>query len=684
MSSDQDGRRRVVIEGVSPSVDCGQFPAKRIAGEPVVVTADAFADGHDELVAVMAWRREDAGLPGARGPVGGEVAMEPLGNDRWQATFLPETPGRYQYAIRAWIDRFATWRRGFRKKLDAGISPADLAVELLIGADLVDAAAKRAVNQPAGGKRPDAVGRGSHAEHLRAYAERLREEPVADPEAAFEDDLDALMAAYPDTELAASSAPHAVVVDRPKARCSAWYELFPRSTASRSPGGTPRHGTFSDVEARLPYVAGMGFDVLYLPPIHPIGITHRKGANNNPQAGPGDPGSPWAIGAREGGHTEVHPDLGNLEDFDRLVAASRRFGLEIALDFAIQCSPDHPWVKDHPEWFRRRPDGTLQYAENPPKKYEDIYPLDFESEAWEELWEALAGVVEFWMGHGVRIFRVDNPHTKAFGFWDWLISRVHAQDPEVIFLAEAFTRPRVMQRLAKLGFTQSYTYFTWRTTKAELTEYATEVFNPPVSDYFRANFWPNTPDILATQLQAGGRAGFISRLVLAACLSPSYGIYGPAFELGERVPIAPGSEEYLHSEKYEIRSWDLDRMDSLSEVIAQVNRARHQHPALQGPPPVFQVIDNDQLIAWTKASADRTDIVVVVVNLDPVHVHTGWLTLELAPLGIPADTPYVVEDLLTGSRFTWSGPTNFIRLDPAAVPAHVLAVRSTTRTAPEP
>ncbi|HEU5002667.1 MAG TPA: maltotransferase domain-containing protein [Actinomycetota bacterium] len=682
MSIDQDGRRRVVIEGLSPAVDCGQFPAKRIAGKPVVVTADVFADGHDELVADMAWRREDGGT-GAR--AGGEVVMEALGNDRWAATFLPEAPGRYQYRITGWIDRFATWRRGFRKKLDAGISPADLSVELLIGADLVDAAAKRAVNLPAGGpprgaRKTGRAGRVPEAEQLRAYVERLSEEPDADPEAAFEDDLAALMAAYPDTELAVSTAPYPVVVDRPRAGFSAWYELFPRSTSA----DPRRHGTFADVEARLPYVAGMGFDVLYLPPIHPIGTTHRKGVNNNPQARPSDPGSPWAIGGKKGGHTAVHPDLGTLADFDHLVAATERFGMEIALDFAIQCSPDHPWVKEHPEWFRRRPDGTLQYAENPPKKYEDIYPVDFESESWEELWEALAEVVEFWIGHGVKIFRVDNPHTKAFAFWDWLISRVHADHPDVLFLAEAFTRPRVMQRLAKLGFTQSYTYFTWRTTKAELTEYATEVFSPPLSDYFRANFWPNTPDILAVQLQSGGRAGFIARLVLAACLSPSFGIYGPAFELGERTPIAPGSEEYAHSEKYEIRTWDLARMDSLSELVAQVNRARRQHPALQGPPPVFETIDNDQLIAWSKVSEDGTDVVIVVVNLDPVYAQSGWLTLDLEPLGLPVDAPYVVEDLLTGSRFPWSGPTNFIRLDPIALPAHILAVRPPARPADEP
>ncbi|HWD09774.1 MAG TPA: alpha-1,4-glucan--maltose-1-phosphate maltosyltransferase [Actinomycetota bacterium] len=680
--NENDGRHRVVVEGLSPDVDCGRFPAKRIVGEPVVIEADVFADGHDQLTAVLSWWPERD--EGART----DVAMEALGNDRWRACFVPEELGRYRYSVKGWIDRFGTWAAGLRKKLDA---EQDVTVDVLVGAELVAAASKRAT--------------GRDAEVLKLFADHLGRDLRNLEDLAFDPELAQLMDAYPDTSLAGELAhPLTILADRPRARFGAWYEMFPRSAAAppQDPTGPPRHGTFADVERRLSYVAGMGFDVLYLPPIHPIGLSHRKGRNNTEQGGPDDPGSPWAIGGKEGGHQSIHPDLGTLEDFDRLVAAAGRFGLEVALDFAIQCSPDHPWVREHPEWFRRRPDGTLQYAENPPKRYQDIYPVDFETDAWEELWEELHGVLTFWIDHGIRIFRVDNPHTKAFAFWEWVIGEVKAAHPEVLFLAEAFTRPKVMYRLAKLGFTQSYTYFTWRTSKTELTEYFTELATPPVSDFFQPNLWPNTPDILAMQLQDGGRPGFIARLVLAATLGSSYGIYGPTFELGENTPAALASEEYLNSEKYEIRSWDLTRTDSLSELIAQVNRARRQNPALQvGAPPLFQLTDNPELIAYAKSTAVRStpttstattrvspptqvagiepageppNIVLTVVNLDPRNVQSGWLTLDLVELGIPDATPYVVEDLLTGSRFSWTGSTNFIRLDPATLPAHILSV----------
>ena len=671
-----DARPRVVVEGVQPEIDCGGFAIKRIVGDRVTVEADVFADGHDALTSVLAWRREG---PGA-GATWTEAPMEALGNDRWRASFTVEEQGRYFYTVRGWIDRFGSWTRDLRKKIDAG---QDVTIDLAVGAELAGAAAKRTT--------------GPDAQALLGWGERLRvpDGPdERDPEMAFDEDLAALMAANPDTSLAGVYPRElSVVVDRPRARFGAWYEMFPRSAApvpegpegpggpGDEAGGTPRHGTFTDVEARLGYVAGMGFDVLYLPPIHPIGTGHRKGRNNSTVATAGDPGSPWAIGAPEGGHTAIHAELGTLEDFDRLVAAAQQFGLEVALDFAIQCSPDHPWVRDHPEWFRRRPDGTLQYAENPPKKYEDIYPIDFETDAREELWEALRAVVDFWIDHGIRIFRVDNPHTKAFAFWEWLISEVKAEHPDVIFLAEAFTRPKVMYRLAKLGFTQSYTYFTWRTTKAELVRYFTELSTTEVAEYFRPNLWPNTPDILATQLQAGGRPGFIARFVLAATLGTSYGIYGPPFELGENQPVAPGSEEYLHSEKYEIRAWDLDRGDSLRELIARVNRIRRDNPALQvGAPPTFHLIDNDELIVYSKSTDDGGNIVLVVVNLDPRYVQSGWLTLPLSALGLPADRPYRVQDLLTGSTFTWTGPRNYIRLDPAVLPAHVIALRQPEHT----
>ncbi|MEA2588381.1 MAG: hypothetical protein QOH66_1308, partial [Actinomycetota bacterium] len=629
-----------------PEIDCGRFAIKRITGDTVTVEADVFADGHDVVTGILGWRRHGT-------KQWTETPMEDLGNDHWRASFVPDEIGRYEYAVWGWVDHFATWWRGMQRKLEAGV---DVKVDRLIGAELIEAAAKRAPSED--------------AERLLAQAEQLRGPGDL---LGLSGEMVALVSAYADTTLAGSSQEYLMVVDRPRARFSAWYEMFPRS-ASDEPG---RHGTLKDAERRLPYVAGLGFDVLYLPPIHPIGVAHRKGKNNSTEAGPADPGSPWAIGGAEGGHTAIHPELGTIADFDRLVVAAGRFGLEIAIDFAIQASPDHPWVTEHPQWFRARPDGTLQYAENPPKKYQDIYPLDFESEDWQNLWEALKEVVDFWIGHGVKIFRVDNPHTKTFAFWEWLIGGVKAEHPEVLFLAEAFTRPKVMYRLAKLGFTQSYTYFTWRTTKAELIDYVTELTTTEVREFFRPNFWPNTPDILAQQLQGGGgRAAFVARLILAACLSPSYGIYGPPFEMGEDAPITPGSEEYLNSEKYEIRSWDLHRMDSLSEVIARVNLVRNDNPALHGDAiPVFQPVDNDQLIAWTKATDDLSNVILVVVNLDPHYAQSGWVDLPLAALGLPAYDPYQVEDLLTGMRFAWSGPRNYVRLDPAALPAHILALR---------
>jgi starch synthase (maltosyl-transferring) len=420
----------------------------------------------------------------------------------------------------------------------------------------------------------------------------------------------------------------------------------------------------------------MGFDVLYLPPIHPIGRTHRKGANNAVVAEPGDPGSVWAIGAEEGGHTDVHPELGTLADFRALVVAAADHGLEVAMDLAFQCTPDHPWVKAHVDWFRRRPDGSIQYAENPPKKYQDIYPLDFETGHWAELWEGLTDVVRFWIDQGIRIFRVDNPHTKPFGFWEHLITTVKRTHPDVIFLAEAFTRPKVMYRLAKLGFSQSYTYFTWRNTKWELTEYLTELTRTDVREYFRPSFWPNTPDILNEYLQLGGRPAFVTRLVLAATLAASYGIYGPAFELCVREPFAPGSEEYLHSEKYEIRRWELDRPDNLRDLIACLNRIRKENPALQTDWGLrFHHIDNDHLIAYTKESADGANVLLVVVNLDPHHAQSGWLDFPAQDFGLDPREPYQLHDLLTNAHYLWHGSRNYIGLDPHAVPAHVFRLR---------
>jgi starch synthase (maltosyl-transferring) len=653
---DVDGRRRVVIEQVTPEVDGGRFPIKRVVGESVVVEADVFTDGHDEIAGLVRYRHE-----GEQSWTG--VPLKFVENDRWRASFPVSHQGLYYYTVIAWVDHFRSWQRDMRKRIAAG---QNVTVDLLIGRDLIKAAAQRTV--------------GADGEGLGAIATAMehREDLDRTLEIALGQELADLMAAYEghpwptlyEKELA-------VVVDRDKAGFSAWYELFPRSCASE-PG---RHGTFKDCEARLPYIAGMGFDVLYLPPIHPIGRTFRKGKNNNPDGGAESIGSPWAIGSVEGGHTAIHPDLGTVEDFRQLVAKAREHGLEIALDLAFQCSPDHPYVKQHPEWFVQRPDGTIQYAENPPKKYQDIYPLNFESDQWADLWRELKAVVLHWIDHGVRIFRVDNPHTKSFAFWQWLIAEIKQKHPEVLFLAEAFTRPKVMYRLAKLGFTQSYTYFAWRQTKWELIQYFTELTKTGVREYFRPNLWPNTPDILTEQLQHGGRPAFMSRLVLAATLGTNYGIYGPAFELQEHRPQKPGSEEYLDSEKYEIRRWDLDRPDSLREFIALVNRIRREHPAFRNDRSLtFHQLDNDELLAYSKRSPDGENVVLVVLNLSPHYVHSGWLNLDLDALGVQADRPFQVEDLLTDAYYTWHGLRNYVEIDPRSVPAHIFLVRRKLRS----
>jgi len=642
---------RVVFERVSPEIDGGRFPVKRTEGDRVVVEADVFADGHDELACLLKVRREED-----RRWI--EIPMAFLDNDRWRGVFRVGAPGRYRYTLEGWIDAFRTWRRDMKKWLDAG---QDVSVELEIGARLVAAAAKRAT--------------GADARALARWAKALRRpaDPAAAGRRALDDALAALMDRYADRRLAAHLPRELeIVVERERARFSAWYELFPRSCSPEA----GRHGTFRDVIDRLPYVAGMGFDILYLPPIHPIGIRHRKGPNNQVVCRPGDPGSPWAIGSAEGGHTAFHPQLGTREDFRRLVAAARRHGLELALDIAFQCSPDHPWVKRHPDWFRKRPDGTIQYAENPPKKYQDIYPLDFDSADWSSLWREGLEVFRFWLGEGVRVFRVDNPHTKAFAFWEWLIREIQREHPDAIFLAEAFTRPKVMYRLAKLGFSQSYTYFAWRHTAREMRAYLTELTRTEIAEFFRPNFWPNTPDILTEPFQTGGRPVFMARLVLAATLAANYGIYGPAYELGENRPLVPGKEEYLDSEKYQLRHWDLDAPGSLRDLIARVNRARRDHPALQrNDGLVFFDTDNDQLLCYAKVTEDRSDAVLGVVNFDPRHTQAGWATVDPAALGLDPRRPYEVEDLLTGNRYTWSGPRNYVALDPAILPAHLFHVR---------
>ena len=650
-----DGRVRAVIERVTPSVDSGRFAAKRITGDEVVVEADCFADGHDAIACLLLWRRE--GEAAWR-----ETPMRPLGNDRWRGGFAADCVGRYRYTVTAWVDHFLSWRHDFARREEA----EDLRVAALAGADLVEGAARRA--------------KGKDRVRLKGWAAQLRATPDTREIKALglDEELAALADRYPDRRFATTwPVEHPLVVDRERARFSTWYEMFPRST-SPEPG---RHGTLRDCEARLPGIAKMGFDVLYFPPIHPIGRVNRKGPNNAVVARSGDAGSPWAIGSAGGGHKALHPELGTMEDFRRLVASAGALGIEIALDIAFQCAPDHPYVSAHPKWFRWRPDGTVQYAENPPKKYQDIFPFDFETEDWRGLWQELAEVIRFWAREGVRIFRVDNPHTKPFPFWEWAIAELKREYPDAIFLAEAFTRPKVMHRLAKLGFTQSYTYFAWRNTKHQLVEYFTELTQDPGREYFRPNLWPNTPDILTEYLQFGGRSAFIVRLVLAATLAASYGIYGPAFQLLEATPHDPGGEEYLHSEKYEIRHWNDELPHSLSELIARVNRARRENPALQSDASLrFFPVDNDNLLCYAKSAGDLDSLVVTVVNLDPHHVQSGWVELDLASLGIDTHTPYQMHDLLSGARFLWSGTRNFVQLDPQHAPAHVFALRRKVRT----
>jgi starch synthase (maltosyl-transferring) len=653
-----DGRTRAVIEALSPLVDGGRFRAKRLAGEPVCIEAHCLTDGHDQLRVVLQWQ-----------PQGGaedEVEMQAQGNDVWTAEFTPPAPGRYRCTVIAWVDHFESWRKELERRDD----PADIRVALEVGAALVAEAATRAPASTASSlaewsallQRSAADRPGADAASLKALA--------LDPARAK------LVARYADRSLA-NAAVLEIHADRKRAGFSTWYELFPRSAAADA----ARHGNFADVEARLPYIAEMGFDVLYFPPIQPIGRVNRKGRNNALTAKSGDVGSPWAIGSAEGGHKEVLPQLGSLDDFKRLVSKARESGIEIALDVAFQCAPDHPYVTAHPQWFKHRPDGSVQYAENPPKKYQDIYPFDFETDDWRALWAELKSVVDFWIEQGVRIFRVDNPHTKPFVFWEWLIGEIQRTDPDVIFLAEAFTRPKIMHRLAKLGFTQSYTYFTWRNRKRELVEYFTELSRGAGRQYFRPNVWPNTPDILHETLQSGVRAAFAARLVLAATLSANYGIYGPTFELMESAPREPGSEEYRDSEKYELRHWSLDRPDSLRSLIGRINRVRREHAALQSDRSLrFHTVDNEQLIAYSKSDEPSNDVILVIVNLDPHNVQSGWVDLDLDELRLDPGEPYQAHDLLSDQRYQWRGARNYVMLDPERLPAHVLKLRRRLRS----
>ncbi len=648
----EGGPNRVVVESLSPEVDGGRFPAKREVGDTVIVEADIFTDGHDSIAAVLKHRHEST-------PDWTESPMTALVNDRWRGSFAVTRLGRYLFTVEGWIDPYRTWIKRLAKRVEA---KQDVTLEIEIGARLIDAAAQRAA--------------GEDAAALKTLAAALRKQGALLPPSSREQ-LDALMDRNPDRSQSTTYTRELPILIEPqRARFGAWYETFPRST-----GKAGVHGTFRDLEERLPYISGMGFDVLYLPPIHPIGRTHRKGRNNSVTAQPDEPGSPWAIGSAEGGHKAVNPDLGTLDDFRRLVRVAGEHGLQVALDIAFQCSPDHPYVKEHPEWFRHRPDGSIQFAENPPKKYEDIVPFDFESAAWRELWQELLSVVQFWIAQGVRIFRVDNPHTKPFPFWEWLIGTIRQTDPDIIFLSEAFTRPKVMYRLAKLGFSQSYTYFAWRNTAWEIQQYLAEITRPPVVDFMRPNLWPNTPDILNEYLQSGGRNAFAARFFLAATLAASYGIYGPAFELGEHRPREVGSEEYLDSEKYQLRAWDIDSGDSLRELITAINKVRRDNPALQNDRSLrFHPTENDQLVAYSKTTDDLGDVILTVVNVDPRRTQSGMVTLPLDDLGLPRDKSYQAHEVLTNARYTWNGPRNYVEINPWSAPGQIFRFRHRVRT----
>jgi starch synthase (maltosyl-transferring) len=652
-----EGRKRVIIEEVQPQVDCGRYPAKRVLGDAVTITAAVFGDGHDHVSGRLLYRHSSASEWHA-------TPLTPLTNDYWTATFTADKLGDWLYTIEGWVDHFDTWCADLRKRLAAQPTPdkpnagepQDIPLALRSGALLLVQAAHRA-------KADDS----NLLAEAAAELNRLADEHRATYDFPLSDKIIALAAHYPDLTYAARYKQELHLwVDRERARYSAWYELFPRST---SPDPT-RHGTFADVKALVPTIAAMGFDVLYLPPIHPIGTAFRKGRNNSVTSTPEDPGSPWAIGAKEGGHKSINPQLGTLREFDALVAATHDHGMELALDIAFQCSPDHPWVTEHPDWFNIRPDGSIQYAENPPKKYQDIYPLNFESTDWRGLWEALRDVFTYWVRRNVRIFRVDNPHTKALPFWEWCIAEIQKKYPDVIFLAEAFTRPHVMYSLAKAGFTQSYTYFTWRNTRGELQEYFEEITKPPVSDFFRPNLWPNTPDILHATLQNGGRPAFMQRFILAATLGANYGIYGPAFELGENIPAKPGSEEYLNSEKYEIRRWDRAAAHSLAPLVTQINQIRRNNPALQSDNSLhFHPADNPNILSYSKSSSGNT--ILVAINLDPTQEQAGWIDLDLKQLAIPHNENFEIEDLLTGVHYTWHDRSNYVSLKPDVMPAHI-------------
>jgi len=641
-------RRTVVIENIAPAVDGGRYPIKREVGDRLEISADVFKEGHDLLLVFLKYRRADESA-------WRETPMAFVDNDRWAGAFTLDANARYLYTIEALPDAFRSWLTDLGKRVAAG---QEVASELREGLALVRGAAARATGE-------DGRALAARAERIeRAASQAEAVTAVNDPSLVelIDRHLDRADATWAERE-------YEVVVDRERARFAAWYEFFPRS------GVAGRHGTFRDAEAQLERAAAMGFDVVYLPPIHPIGRSHRKGRNNALTAGPGDHGSPWAIGGPEGGHDAVHPDLGTLADFDRFVARARALGLEVALDFAIQAAPDHPWAREHPEWFFHRPDGTIKYAENPPKKYQDIYPVSFYGDDPYPLWLELKRIVEFWIGHGVTTFRVDNPHTKPVKFWEWLIREVQTARPDIVFLAEAFTRPKMMKVLAKSGFTQSYTYFTWRNEKQELQDYLVEITTSPVAEFFRGNLWPNTPDILHETLQRGGRPAFKLRLVLAATLSSVYGMYS-GYELCENVPFAPGSEEYLYSEKYEPKVRDWSAPGNLVDFITRVNRTRRAHRALQLYRNLrFHAADDSQVLWYSKMTPARDDVVFVAVSLDPFATHATMVDVPIGELGIGPAQPYGMHEVFADRTYEWRGPRGYVELDPQRDPAQIFVLR---------
>ena len=640
----------VVIENLQPLIDGGRYPIKRIVGEDLVVEADIFKDGHDIVAAILKWR-----VLGQR--VWRETPMNFVDNDRWRGVCTLYDEAIHEYTVEAWTDTFRSWQAEFAKKFEAGIS--DLRSEALEGAALVEGAAKRARNR-------------ADRERLLEFSQQVSAGANSEIHAiAQSGELEVLMATYPDRAAAAQYDPAPrVVVDRPAALIGAWYEFFPRSAE----GQCDRGSTFRDCLPRVDDAKAMGFDVIYFPPIHPIGHTNRKGRNNSVTCEPGEPGVPWAIGGETGGHKAVEPLLGALDDFDWLQKEVRKRGMEIALDFAINCSPDHPYVKEHPDWFYKRPDGTIKYAENPPKKYEDIYPLNFRCENWRDLWAEMKSIVLFWAERGVRLFRVDNPHTKPVAFWEYLIRGVREKYPDTIFLSEAFTRPKMMKALTKAGFNQSYTYFTWRNSKRELIEYFTELTQTEMSEYFRPNLWPNTPDILPFVLQEGGRPAFMIRVALAATLSPLYGIYS-GYELCENQPL-PGREEYLDSEKYQYKERDWNAPGNIKNWIARLNKIRKENRALQLYTNLrFHDAENDAILFYSKMTAARDDIILVVVNLDPYGKQSSFVYVPIESFGQIESDVYQVQDLLSGATYTWRGRRNYVELDPEIQPAHIFLVR---------